>query len=141
MPPCSLLHPRREGQALLVPTSSPRQCLQGISSAGFNHPELQQRAASFLEGHGDTHLLLHGLVLVEEASRGAGQVPAVHREEATEPEMRSSASQRGLPSQESTMRNATDPLVLTSRTHLKLLSSPGTNHCCALFNREKRDFK
>lgn len=41
----------------------------------------------------------------------------------------------------STMWNATDPLVLTSRTHLKLLSSPGTNCCCTLFNREKRDFK
>lgn len=40
----------------------------------------------------------------------------------------------------STTWNATDPLVLTSRTHLKLLSSPGTNCCCTLFNREKRDF-
>lgn len=140
MPTCSLLHGRREGQALLVPTSSPRQCLQGICSAGFNHPELQQRATSFLEGHGDTHLLLHELVLVEEARRGTGQFPRVHREEATEPKMRTSASQRGLPSWESIMTNTTDLLVLTSWIHSKPLSSPGTNHCCALFSREKRDF-
>lgn len=77
----------------------------------------------------------------EEASRGAGQVPRVHREEATEPTMRTSASQRELPSQKSTMWNTADPLVLTSWTHSKPLSSPGTNHCHALFNREKRDFK
>lgn len=82
-----------------------------------------------------------GWPLVEEAGRGAGQASGVPREETTEPKMRTSASQGGLPSQESTMSNTTDPLVLTSRTHSKALSSPGTNHCCALFSREKRDFK
>lgn len=141
MPTCLLLHARRKSQGHLGPASSLRQCLQGISSAGLNHPELQSRAASFLEGPGDTHLLLHGLVLVEEANGGAEQVHGVYRYEPTQTEMRTSASQRGLPSQESTMQNATDPFILTSWTHLKPLSSPGTNHCCTLFKRETRDFK
>lgn len=75
MPTCSLLHARRESQALLVPTSSPRQHLQSVFSAGLNHPELQWRAASFLEGHGDTHLLLHGLVMVRKPAEEQDKSP------------------------------------------------------------------
>jgi len=100
---CSLLYAKKESPLLLVPTSSPRQYLQGIFSAGLKHPKLQRRAASFLEGHNDTHRLLHRLILVEEASRGAEQVPGPHGEESTEPKMRTPASQRPLPSQETTM--------------------------------------
>lgn len=77
---------------------------QAVSSGhilGWLQPYGTSVKSSILyEGHGDTHLLLHKLVLVEECSRGAGQVLGVHREEATETEMRTSASQRGLPSQE-----------------------------------------
>lgn len=76
------------------------QSLSGIPCASLNHPQLQQRAASFLEGHAATHLLP---CLVEETSRGGGEVPRVHREEAAEPKVWTSASKTGLPSQGSTM--------------------------------------
>lgn len=100
MPTCSMLHARREGQKLQVPTSSTRQSLQDISSAGFYHPKFQQRTASFLEGHGP------------QAGSGAESQGAEERSNRAQDENFCLPTSTAI-TKKSTKRNATDPLVLT----------------------------
>lgn len=83
-----------------------------VFSAHLNHPELQQRVASFLERQDDIHLL-HGWLLGPGGGSHQKSRTGLCWEEAAEPKMRISASKRGFPLQESTTKSTTGQLVLT----------------------------